>query len=87
VLGGQIIRWRPSGSGFLLLVLQRPLTPHLRPDRLAVSGGLFWVEYPEQLGPLSPLSSYLMVIGEVVGTRAGDPVIRAERVSLFSLEW
>jgi starvation-inducible outer membrane lipoprotein len=87
VLGGQIIRWLPSGAGFLLLVIQRPLTPRLRPDRLAISGGMFWVEYPEQLGPLSPLSPYLTVIGEVVGTRAGEPLIRAERVSLFSLGW
>ncbi len=87
VLGGEIIRWLPFAQGFLLLVLQHPLAPNLRPDHLTLSGGWFWVEYPEQLGPLSPLAPLLTVVGEVVGTREGYPVVRAQQVSLFSLLW
>src|SRR5438445_8137728 len=55
VLGGEIVRWTPSPQGFRLQVLQRPLGLGLRPERWAVSGGWFWVEYPEGLGPLSVL--------------------------------
>jgi starvation-inducible outer membrane lipoprotein len=86
-LGGEIVRWMPSDQGFLLLVLQHPLAPTRRPDRLLSSGGWFWVEYPEQLGPLSPVAPLITLAGEVVGTKEGTPVIRARQVSLFSLLW
>ena len=84
VLGGQIVRWRPAPQGSLLQVLQRPLGRGLRPERLAFSGGWFWVRYPEQLGPLSLLAPYITVIGEVVGTEQGSPLILAQEVFLFS---
>ena len=87
VLGGEIIRWTPSAGGFLLLVLQHPLAANLRPDRLVLSGGWFWVEYPEQLGPLSPVAPLITLVGEVVGTREDTPVIHAQQASLFSLLW
>jgi starvation-inducible outer membrane lipoprotein len=87
VVGGEIIRSMPSDQGFLLLVLQHPLAPTRRPDRLLLSGGWFWVEYPEQLGPLSPVAPLITLAGEVVGTKEGTPVIRARQVSLFSLLW
>ncbi len=85
VVGGEIVRWTPSAQGFRLQVLQRQLDSWLRPQRLAVSGGGFWVEYPEQLGPLSVLTPYITVIGEVVGAEQGLPVIRAQRAWLFPL--
>jgi hypothetical protein len=87
VLGGEIIRWIPSEQGFLLLVLQHPLAPTRRPDRLLLSGGWFWVEYPEQLGPLSPVAPLITLAGEVVGAKEGTPVIRARHAYLFSLLW
>src|SRR5262247_1048580 len=80
VLGGEIIRWIPSDRGFLLLVLQHPLAPTRRPDRLLLSGGWFWVEYPEQLGPLSTVAPLITLVGEVVGAKEGTPVIRARQV-------
>jgi len=82
VLGGEIIRLTPSARGFLLQVLQRPLGPGLGPGPLTFSGGWFWVEYPEGIGPLSPLTSSITVIGEVIGTQQGDPLIRAQQVFL-----
>ena len=85
VVGGEIIRWLPSGPGFLLLVLQHPLTSNLRPNRLALSSGWFWVEYPEQLGSLSPVAPFMTLVGEVVGTRDGYPMIRAQQAFPFSL--
>jgi starvation-inducible outer membrane lipoprotein len=85
VLGGEITRWIPAGPGSLLLVLQHPLAANLRPKRLALSSGWFWVEYPEQLGPLSPLAPILTVVGEVVGSGDGYPVIRAQQVFPLAL--
>ena len=84
VLGGEIIRLTPSAQGYLLQVLQRPLGPGLNPDPLTFSGGWFWVEYPEGAGPLSLLTPFITVVGEVVGTEQGHPLIRAQRAFLTS---
>jgi starvation-inducible outer membrane lipoprotein len=81
-LGGEIVRLTPSARGFLLQVLQHPLGPGLTPEPLALSGGWFWIEYPEEAGPLSFTTPLIAVIGEVVGTRQGHPLIRAQETFL-----
>jgi starvation-inducible outer membrane lipoprotein len=89
VLGGEIVRLTPSAQGFLLQVLQHPLDSGLAPDPLAFSGGWFWVEYSEEAGPLSFLTPLITVVGEVIGTRQGFPLVRAQKAflapSMFSL--
>lgn len=82
VLGGEITRLTPSARGFLLQVLQRPLGPGLNPHPFAFSAGWFWVEYPEEAGPLSFLTPFITVVGEVVGTWQGHPLIRAQQAFL-----
>ncbi len=83
VLGGEIIRLAPAPQGFFIQVLQHPLGPGLEPDTFAFSGGLFWVEYPEEAPPPSIATPFITVMGEVIGSRQGHPLIRARRALLL----
>ena len=86
VFAGEIIRLAPSPTGFFIQVVHYPLRRDaVRPEVFAFSGGLFWVEYPETVTPLSARDTFITVMGQVTGSKEGHPLIRATRV--FHTGW